>query len=175
MPRNASHSLVYKSNPTCCPHRIIVGFPTTLEKAVIHMELSILSKTAIYWKAEITMEKAFETSLTMQVVVTLICFAIATQSWKDGECLIYMPNPPNIYIWKKISTVSKVPTIFLHFHWLDGWTLHRMTIWQTGSPDHSPSIIWALLNLILEIFLPRDNYVLCKEISTTSNNVRHVL
>lgn len=169
---------MYQSNPTCCPLFIIVGFPTTLQRAVIHMELSILSQTAIYWKAEITKEKAFETSLTMQVAVTLICFAIGTQSWRDGECLIYRPNLPNIYIWKKIIlTVSQpyVPTIFLHFHWLDRWTLHRMNIYQTGSPNHSPSIIWAFLNLILEIFLSRYNYVLCKEIPTASNNVRYVL
>lgn len=58
---------------------MIVGFSTTLQKTVIHMELNSLSKTSIHQKVEISIQKAFE-QLTMQVVVTLTCFAIAIQS-----------------------------------------------------------------------------------------------
>lgn len=50
------------------------------------------------------MQNGFE-SLTMQVPVALICFAVATGSGMDGKCLLFMPNPTNIYIlWKIFLT-----------------------------------------------------------------------
>lgn len=52
----------------------------------------------------------------MQVAVTLTYFAIAVQKWRDGEYIIYMPNPPDTHIlYKKISTVPQVQNIFLPF------------------------------------------------------------